>query len=711
MARNVKFSFLRGGGSSLEVLYGKVSLTPTNLHTLSSTAVLPAPTTFDLVNGTALATNVAPTPAPVDGLLPWGYKVKITDNFGKSWEYLVGVPDGTTEINFNVLPKYFETRPPVFGVGPTGPAGQSASVAVGTVSSGPSPTVVNSGTSTNAILNFTLAKGVKGDKGEPGVSSVDWANAAANSAAAAEASKQAAIAASQLVDAPSDEVVRGLVASPTTLTYGSVRNAVRDVVSDVSPESTTDEAVKSLIETEGTQTKTALSAAIVNSSSEIMAKNSIENQPAPVSGLTRLHDGLRARNVRTCRIVFTGSSTTDGENATSEDKEYVHILGRMIQREFPSITGSEIPVGSRLREYSPSNLPGVQIVTLGLAGASTASYLPATFMTRIANLQPAMVVHMVGSNDQVQGMAPATYKANLIAKMDQIDAAQTRPCVHVLVHQFSRRTPGTAYPFTAYRDVQRDLASQFPSRVAHIDLAPDFEIIGVPSPDPYGVMATDGVHVMDAGHAYIAELMFKYLGISSTISNAHPNLESAATRKVITSDTFTGDAVNATTRATDCVLGGTPITPTSAYSNWSVSGGKMVVSGFGPLDYPHAKQDVEVSVKILTMATGSAWYLTARRVGTAGSRAKIAVNGQVVLLINNGFGDAEQGVSHTLVAGDVLTVSSIGNYHTLKINGVVKEVAFLDGVSPSTGSRFTPEGAGMASLTLDDFKITELVPA
>lgn len=165
MARNVKFSFLRGGGSSLEVLYGKVSLTPTNLHTFSSTAVLPAPTTFDLVNGTALATNVAPSPAPVEGQVPWAYKVKITDNFGKSWEYLVGVPDGTSEINFNDLPRYFETKPPLYGVGPAGPAGQAATITIGTTTSGITPNVSNTGTSKDAILNFTLAKGDKGDTG------------------------------------------------------------------------------------------------------------------------------------------------------------------------------------------------------------------------------------------------------------------------------------------------------------------------------------------------------------------------------------------------------------------------------------------------------------------------------------------------------------------------------------------------------------------
>lgn len=165
IARNVKFSFLRGGGSSLEILFGKVSLTPSNLHTLSTTAVLPAPTTFDLVNGVAIATNVAPTPAPIEGKIAWAYVVKITSSRGQVFEYMVGVPDGTTEINFNVLPRYYETKPEAFGTGPQGPAGTSATVAVGVVDSGTVPAVTNTGTSTNAVLNFTLAKGDKGDTG------------------------------------------------------------------------------------------------------------------------------------------------------------------------------------------------------------------------------------------------------------------------------------------------------------------------------------------------------------------------------------------------------------------------------------------------------------------------------------------------------------------------------------------------------------------
>ncbi len=48
---------------------------------------------------------------------------------------------------------------------PQGAAGAAATVTVGTVIAGPAPAVVNGGTSSAAVLNFTLQKGDKGDAG------------------------------------------------------------------------------------------------------------------------------------------------------------------------------------------------------------------------------------------------------------------------------------------------------------------------------------------------------------------------------------------------------------------------------------------------------------------------------------------------------------------------------------------------------------------
>ena len=57
--------------------------------------------------------------------------------------------------------------------GATGEKGDAATITIGTVQSGASPAVTNSGTSSNAVLNFTLPKGDKGDRGEKGEKGLD----------------------------------------------------------------------------------------------------------------------------------------------------------------------------------------------------------------------------------------------------------------------------------------------------------------------------------------------------------------------------------------------------------------------------------------------------------------------------------------------------------------------------------------------------------
>lgn len=158
----------RGGGAPAEILFGTVTFKPTLAHQRGTSIVLPAPTTFDLVNGTVVATNIQPTPAPVGGKIEWGYEVTFKDRHSKTYSFLVGVPDSTTQLNFAALPRYFETEPPLFGQGPKGDPGEAATIAIGAVSSGSVPTVTNSGTNKDAVLNFTLPKGDKGDRGEPG---------------------------------------------------------------------------------------------------------------------------------------------------------------------------------------------------------------------------------------------------------------------------------------------------------------------------------------------------------------------------------------------------------------------------------------------------------------------------------------------------------------------------------------------------------------
>lgn len=163
---DIQFRFRKGAGSNLDVLFGTVTLKPTLAHSRGTSMVLPAPSTWDIINGEVLATNVQPTPEPVEGVLEWGYEVTVKDRHGKSYSFLVGVPDSTTAVEFVSLPRYFETKPPLFGQGPKGDAGEAATISVGTVTAGTEASVTNSGTTSDAKLDFVLPKGDKGDRGD-----------------------------------------------------------------------------------------------------------------------------------------------------------------------------------------------------------------------------------------------------------------------------------------------------------------------------------------------------------------------------------------------------------------------------------------------------------------------------------------------------------------------------------------------------------------
>ena len=110
MGRQINFNFRRGGGSPVEVLYGHITIEPTRPYKLGGSWVMPFARKIPLVNGVATSPDAAITPP---GPIPeWAHKVTVYDSStGKHWVWVVGVPDGTTAVNFNSLPVYEWTPP------------------------------------------------------------------------------------------------------------------------------------------------------------------------------------------------------------------------------------------------------------------------------------------------------------------------------------------------------------------------------------------------------------------------------------------------------------------------------------------------------------------------------------------------------------------------------------------------------------------------
>lgn len=111
MGRNIRLDVRVGGASRREGIYGVIELVPTMMRRDGSILVLPYPDPVGVNKGQALLEDVAPSP---DGPEPaWAYVATIRDNrTGRGFSEIVGVPEGTGELNFSELPRFTTTVPP-----------------------------------------------------------------------------------------------------------------------------------------------------------------------------------------------------------------------------------------------------------------------------------------------------------------------------------------------------------------------------------------------------------------------------------------------------------------------------------------------------------------------------------------------------------------------------------------------------------------------
>ena len=104
------------------------------------------------------------------------------------------------------------------GTGPQGPEGKAATIRVGSVTSGDSVSVTNSGTENAAVFDFVLKTGPKGEKGDKGDTGAQGpAGATPSNATTSQAGIVKQIEAiSDLSGAPSQEDFNGLLAKMRT---------------------------------------------------------------------------------------------------------------------------------------------------------------------------------------------------------------------------------------------------------------------------------------------------------------------------------------------------------------------------------------------------------------------------------------------------------------------------------------------------------------
>ncbi len=229
--------------------------------------------------------------------------------------------------------------------------------------------------------------------------------------------------------------------------------------------------------------------------------------------LTPLTTALARRRSQPVRVLFLGSSTTAGIGASSTAARFVDRFVTGLQATFPAGTTSP-PATRDLSESTDrtDEKPGVQGINGALGGATAATYFTDAHEYAVHVLQPACVVHMIGSNDSVARVPAATFVAQVEDVVRRIDAASTRPPCHVLLQPVRRYQVSVAV-WQEYRDALQQLAARLP-RATFVDLGSTFEAHDALGADPDDLIGPDAVHPTDAGHALLAETLADALDLT-----------------------------------------------------------------------------------------------------------------------------------------------------------------------------------------------------
>jgi lysophospholipase L1-like esterase len=217
-----------------------------------------------------------------------------------------------------------------------------------------------------------------------------------------------------------------------------------------------------------------------------------------------------------CSVVFLGSSTTSGVGATSQHTRYVNRLSRMLQAAYPSSGFDDEPPVLTLTDAAASvpYRPGVSGINGGSGGTYSNSYVNSTIATQVGSLgSPIVCVHMIGANDYVLDVAPATYETNLQAAYDLLAAAAPN-AQHVYINTYARPDEAApAHAWALYGEAMQRVAVA--NDAMFIDLNPLYVRAGVGFglSDPYDLIDADNIHQNDSGHLFMAKAIAQALEV------------------------------------------------------------------------------------------------------------------------------------------------------------------------------------------------------
>ena len=333
---------------------------------------------------------------------------------------------------------------------------------------------------------------------------------------------------------------------------------------------------------------------------------------------------LMGQLTRAAVWVSLGSSTANGGNTSSVSLAWHH---RLTARLTPNASIRLDAAGAR-----PAT--GVQTYSGAVGGTNSSNYLTPALVAKINTLRPDLITHMVGSNDWAANTVVATYKTRMRDWLTQLMAG-TPDTVHVLIHQQARwDTVGGTNTWAAYGVALAELAKEFPDKVLYLNLDQHYKPLGFPSADYYSLMTSDKIHMNDAGHAILADLIGDFIGAPPV---------SYLPREVYRAETFAGGAITASTTIASLTIPARPYpravsSVATAYVS-AVTGNADLMLSLAAASNPRATASRQTGSAAKSTSLSGAWTLPAHTEGT-------------VVLTANGFGGG-------------LTVSSNAGYMAL----------------------------------------------
>jgi hypothetical protein len=220
-------------------------------------------------------------------------------------------------------------------------------------------------------------------------------------------------------------------------------------------------------------------------------------------------------------IVWLGSSSTAGNNASAAENRFVNKVMNAIRGVYPLPSGSH-PTGVLTLAQAVATAPsgaGIFGVNAGISGSRSGNqngatpYISATTRNQIAALNPRVLVHMIGANDYGNGVPVATYKSNVQAEINALDAAIGVTHVHILIHTYPRfdsaALTNRIAPWADYLTALKEIQAATPN-VAVVDNSGAWArqgVTGVADGDPWGYIDSDDIHMNDQGHDFMTNLI------------------------------------------------------------------------------------------------------------------------------------------------------------------------------------------------------------